>query len=77
MRFFFAILATLDCFASYLFATSRGSMLFSYNRLLSYIALRLFAFREVILKLNRLSFGSIVYNFIIYLLSICKKHRSE
>lgn len=45
-------------------APSKGSRLFSYNRLLSYIVRLLSAFKEAILKQNRLSFAIIVYNFI-------------
>lgn len=61
---FFVVLVALDCFASFVIAPSKGSRLFSYNRLLSYIVHLLSAFREAILKQNRLSFAFIVYNFI-------------
>ena len=67
MIFFFVVLVTLGCFVSYVIAPSRGSKQFSYNRLLSYIVQRLFAFREAILKLNRPSLAIIPYNFINYL----------
>ena len=67
MIFFFVVLVALGCFVSYVIAPSRGFKLFSYNRLLSYIVRRLFAFREAILKLNRPSLAIIPYNFIKYL----------